>query len=71
MIGNKDANAKIDAFVKLMVDRALLAEPLSDEEQENTFSELYEEVKEHFTTETDFFIYLNEELKAYATRLLK
>lgn len=71
MIENKDANEKIDAFVKLMVDRTLAGEPLSDEEQESTFAELYQEVKEHFTTETDFFVYLNEEFKAYATSLLE
>ena len=67
MKDEKEIQAKIDAFVKSVVDRSLAGESFTDKEQETMFEDLYQECKEHFESEQVFFLYINEQLKEYAS----
>ena len=70
MKDKKDVQAKIDVFVKYLVDKTLSGDNLSDNVKEAMFEDLYEDVKEYFDGETDFFLFVNENLKEYASTLI-
>lgn len=67
MIDKNESQQKIDAFVKNLVDKTLNGESFTDKEQETLFEDLYQECKEHFESEQVFFLYINEQLKEYAS----
>jgi hypothetical protein len=70
MKDKKEVQAKIDVFVKYLVDKTLSGDNLSDNVKEAMFEDLYEDVKEYFDGETDFFLFVNENLKEYASTLI-
>lgn len=70
MKDKKEVQSKIDVFVKYLVDKTLSGDNLSDNVKEAMFEDLYEDVKEYFDGETDFFLFVNENLKEYASTLI-
>jgi hypothetical protein len=70
MKDKNEVQAKIDVFVKYLVDKTLSGDNLSDNVKEAMFEDLYEDVKEYFDGETDFFLFVNENLKEYASTLI-
>jgi|LakMenE01Jun11ns_1017448.scaffolds.fasta_scaffold9474235_2 hypothetical protein len=67
MKDENESQQKIEVFVKNLVDKSLAGESFTDKEQETLFEDLYQECKEHFESEQVFFLYINEQLKEYAS----